>query len=151
MPTAPQPPMQRFLAKVAFNPDTGCEEWQAAANRQGYGCFGVGHDKLYLAHRWRYEQVHGPLPRGAVVRHTCDNPRCVTLEHLVAGSQADNMRDMQDRGRSKKGRLSSRCKRGHDMSDAYVHTRSDGRVARTCRTCKRMRQTKAWRSDPARG
>lgn len=35
-----------------------------------------------------------------VVRHTCDNPWCVNPEHLVDGTQADNVQDMHERGRA---------------------------------------------------
>lgn len=45
--------------------------------------------------------------KGVVVRHTCDNPRCINPEHLVAGTFADNNRDRAERGRSAK-RVSSR-------------------------------------------
>lgn len=34
-----------------------------------------------------------------VVRHTCDVPKCVNPGHLVAGTQLDNIRDMERRGR----------------------------------------------------
>lgn len=49
-------------------------------------------------HRKLFYEATGQWPE--VVRHTCDNPRCINLEHLVAGTQADNMRDMRERGRA---------------------------------------------------
>lgn len=36
---------------------------------------------------------------GKVVRHKCDNPRCINPEHLELGTQADNIADKMQRGR----------------------------------------------------
>jgi len=37
---------------------------------------------------------------GKVIRHTCDNPRCINPKHLLIGTAADNSQDRVDRGRS---------------------------------------------------
>ncbi len=50
-------------------------------------------------HRTAYREAHGEIPKGAVVRHTCDNRWCVNPDHLLVGSYADNTRDMYERNR----------------------------------------------------
>lgn len=50
-------------------------------------------------HRFVWAHHHGPVPAGLVVRHSCDNPPCVNLEHLLLGTVADNNRDRDERGR----------------------------------------------------
>lgn len=52
-----------------------------------------------LAHRLAWRLANGPIPAGRVVRHRCDNPRCVEPDHLLLGTQADNMQDMVSRRR----------------------------------------------------
>lgn len=79
--------------------DNGCWEWQYNLNTGGYGRVGLSTGTI-LAHRYMFNQVHGYYP--PVVRHTCDNPPCVNPDHLVAGTQRDNVRDMHERGRSVK-------------------------------------------------
>jgi HNH endonuclease len=55
---------------------------------------------VLIAHRVVYEHHHGQLAEGQVIRHTCDNRNCVEISHLLAGTQADNIHDMADRGRA---------------------------------------------------
>lgn len=49
-------------------------------------------------HRAVFYDYTGTWPE--VVRHTCDNARCINTLHMVAGTQVDNMADMHGRGRA---------------------------------------------------
>lgn len=80
------------------NPETGCLEWIGAKNGRGYGVVkreGV----VRPASRWAYWYAYGPVGKSLVVRHTCDNPPCVNPEHLILGTQAENISDSISRGR----------------------------------------------------
>jgi len=69
-----------------------------------YGIFleaGRG-SKVLLAHRYSYELHKGPIPDGRYVMHTCDVTNCVYPDHLVLGSQQDNVDDMMQKGRNGK-------------------------------------------------
>jgi hypothetical protein len=80
-----------------------CWVWTASTSLSGYGRISFvlpdGRRKLLQAHRVMYELVHGPIPAEMVVRHSCDNPPCCRPDHLLLGSQAENVQDMVDRGR----------------------------------------------------
>ena len=58
--------------------------------------------KLWLAHRWAAHVAHGPCPEGRVVRHTCDNRLCINPDHLVYGTQGDNLNDRKERHKYRK-------------------------------------------------
>jgi len=38
-------------------------------------------------------------PNGSIVRHTCDNGHCVNPDHLIVGTQKENIDDCIRRGR----------------------------------------------------
>lgn len=42
---------------------------------------------------------HGQLTPDRVSRHTCDHPWCIRPDHILIGSNADNVRDKVKRGR----------------------------------------------------
>jgi hypothetical protein len=67
----------------------GCWTWnRARIGKDGYGvCRGKG------AHRVSYVLFKGPIPRGQLVRHKCDNPPCVNPDHLELGTARENAID----------------------------------------------------------
>lgn len=40
------------------------------------------HGKQIVAHRYAWEQVHGPIPEGMQVDHRCHRRNCVNVDHL---------------------------------------------------------------------
>lgn len=98
-PKARAPLEERFWRFVAKGRDDECWEWQGHLNMNGYGHIGVSYGKMRGAHRASYEIHNGAIPKGKIVRHQCDNPRCVNPSHLTLGTQKDNVADMISRGR----------------------------------------------------
>lgn len=66
------------------------------------------------AHRVAYETEHGPIPKGALVCHSCDNPACVRPDHLFLGDQPLNMADMSLKGRAARGEKNYNAKLSAD-------------------------------------
>ena len=88
---------ENFLRKVD-KVDGGCWEWTGAVLKDGYGHFHVNR-KGVIASRYSYQHYKGDIPPGLVVRHKCDNPKCVNPEHLELGTQKDNYNDAKMKGR----------------------------------------------------
>jgi hypothetical protein len=88
----------RFERK--FEKTDGCWLWTGHLNRGGYGEIRIK-GRAVSAHRFAWQLVHGPIPIGMLVMHRCDNPTCVRPDHLALGTDADNMRDRDAKGRGK--------------------------------------------------
>ena len=88
---------RRFLSKVPHdcfdkkNEDM-CWEWIGNTHSSGYGQ--IRWDNVtYNAHRMAYIIFNGLIPQGQVVRHICNNRKCVNPKHLILGSYSDNTVD----------------------------------------------------------
>lgn len=97
------PLMTRFEQRLIFGASE-CWYWAGHVDDTGYGrIVGLGENK---AHRVAYRLFKGSIPEGMKVLHRCDTRCCVNPDHLFLGTQADNVRDMREKGRGKSPGLS---------------------------------------------
>jgi hypothetical protein len=94
---------ERFDAKWALDPATGCHRWAAHKNRYGYGTFQRSYRVNVGAHRFAWEIANGPPPPGMHVCHRCDNRDCVNAAHMFLGTNDDNVADCRAKGRHARG------------------------------------------------
>lgn len=94
--------ISRFWSHVKKSTTADCWEWQAFKLPGGYGKFQHSGRSL-LAHRVALQIRIGPIPKGMLACHSCDNRSCCNPEHLFIGSYSDNRRDCDDKGRHAHG------------------------------------------------
>ena len=82
---------------------------QVYANIKGYG----------KAHRYVWERLKGPIPKGMFVCHSCDTPRCINIGHLFLGTPQDNMNDKVKKGRQTFGGPGKKLK-PHQLPEIMV-------------------------------
>lgn len=70
-------------------------------------------EQVFL-HRFLYEKTYGKIEEGLVIRHKCDNPNCMNINHMEKGTHFDNVQDRVARGRSAKGKNNGRAKLTED-------------------------------------
>ncbi len=97
---------ERFTAewwesRTMPEPNTGCWLWLGTTVPGGYGRIRV--DGVFVAaHRASYASAFGLFDPASKVCHRCDTPACVNPDHLFLGTQKDNVRDMMNKGRSRR-------------------------------------------------
>jgi hypothetical protein len=78
-------------------------------DRDGYRRVSCNRNRIRV-HRLVWELFFGKIPAGKWVLHRCDNPPCIEPSHLYLGTNLENVRDRQERGRTKFGVQHGNCK-----------------------------------------
>ncbi len=121
---------------------TKCIEYQSKWCQEkgacGYFAIKLEGDKLaksHIAPRVAWELLNGPIPKGMLVCHKCDNRPCINIDHLFLGTHKDNAKDMIQKGRGLKGRPYVGKKNGRSTGTTYTKVfRKDGtKVSEVCK------------------
>lgn len=121
-----QDPQARFWKKVEKT--KGCWIWRGPLSNLGYGQFWLD-GRTVRAHRFAYEQEHGPIPGRLQLDHLCKNRACVRPSHLEAvTAKVNNARSNSPSARNTR---KTHCPRGHSYAEEGVIYR--GR--RYCAAC----------------
>lgn len=75
-----------------------CWVWVGSLDGEGYGRI-MFEGKRWKAHRLAWTLTNGPIAPEMKILHRCDNPPCINPDHCFLGTQADNVRDMESKGR----------------------------------------------------
>ena len=122
-----------------------CEEWQGTLDAGGYGVvYDPEYGNMRKAHRLAYIEAHGLTLddiKGQMVLHSCDNRRCVNVEHLRLGSARDNWYDMLERRRHWNNRK-THCDHGHKFDDENTYVYNGNRYCRKCRARQQRERRK---------
>ena len=80
-------------AKTLEINENGCHIWKGRMDGK-YGAMQVSREgvvKYFRAHRVSYYKEYGEYPK--LIRHMCNNPKCVNPKHLQPGSHRQNILD----------------------------------------------------------
>lgn len=150
---------EMYLAKMKSKctiTEAGC--WEISGHRfhsrawkggSGYGmmCY---RGKNMRANRLAYILTRGPIPDGYVARHTCDNQICCNPDHIVVGTQKQNIADCIAAGRQQfHPSHHTHCKRGHPYAEHGRMFQGLSGVWRACKVCQRAitRRKAGWPED----
>lgn len=124
-----------FDGKYAIT-ESGCWEWAAARQTNGYGSVWIGNGRTALAHRVAYEALVGPIPDGLTIDHLCRNKACINPAHMEPVTAVENIQRAHQ--------AVATCKAGHPLTQ---HPRKN---QRWCQICDNARHAVRQRAAYAR-
>lgn len=136
--------IERFMAFVSPEPNTGCWLWAGAATSVGYGALSL--KGLVLAHRRSWELFRGPIPEGLHIDHKCRVRICVNPDHIEPVTPAENNRRIVSYG-ANRNTQKTHCPQGHAYSgDNLLFRPARGRGCKACLHEQKARSQRAIRA-----
>jgi len=81
--------LEWITSTAVRDPVSGCLE---LGTNKSYGAIQIKRERSGI-HRFVYRMLVGPIPDGMLIRHLCNNKRCVEKTHLALGTTAQNAND----------------------------------------------------------
>ena len=92
------PILRRFMSKIDVRGDDECWLWKGSKDTWGYGTFWLNggaraaHKIAYFIRNGITSEFNKKSER-LILRHTCNNPACCNPNHLIKGTDTDNLID----------------------------------------------------------
>lgn len=119
-------PLAALYARAC--PRGECLLWTGARIRGGYGRV-YWHGRRLVVHRLVYELAHGPLGPGQFVKHRCEQPHCLRLEHLYVAPARVTRAELARKG-ARWARAAVDAARGYERQSGLVQPLLPGRLTR---------------------
>jgi hypothetical protein len=142
-----QAPLAERIERLSIpEPNTGCLLWLGTLSPHGYGRIKIK-GRPRFAYKIAWELENGPVPKGLVLDHRCNQKQCVNTAHLKPVTNKENV--LRGTSPMAANAMKTHCRLGHEISSAR-----NGEGKRRCRICQRasnLVSLRKWRAGRAGG
>jgi hypothetical protein len=88
----------RIKNRTSLDEKSGCINWISYCNKDGYAQITIGKKKYRVARLLLEKKLGRPIKENHETCHTCNNRKCVNIDHLYEGTHKQNGLDMAKSG-----------------------------------------------------